>query len=209
MSFVAEFERILAEGVPDRHGDLRVQLSKAPIYRGFLLSDFRITGLYALFYVLGVGLSTLEQKLTEMLTAPVEALGFELVGIEFIRGRTSTLRIYIDSEDGINVDDCADVSHQVSAVMDVEDPITVAYNLEVSSPGLDRPMFTAEHYQRFTGEEVALVLRMAVQNRRKWQGIIKAVDGEMITVTVEGKDEVFALSNIQKANLFPTFNSLD
>ncbi len=209
MSFVAEFERILAEGVPDRHGDLRVQLSKAPIYRGFLLSDFRITGLYALFYVLGVGLSTLEQKLTEMLTAPVEALGFELVGIEFIRGRTSTLRIYIDSEDGINVDDCADVSHQVSAVMDVEDPITVAYNLEVSSPGLDRPMFTAEHYQRFTGEEVALVLRMAVQNRRKWQGIIKAVDGEMITVTVEGKDEVFALSNIQKANLVPHFNSLD
>lgn len=205
MSFVAEFERILAEGVPDRHGDLRVQLSKAPIYRGFLLSDFRITGLYALFYVLGVGLSTLEQKLTEMLTAPVEALGFELVGIEFIRGRTSTLRIYIDSEDGINVDDCADVSHQVSAVMDVEDPITVAYNLEVSSPGLDRPMFTAEHYQRFTGEEVALVLRMAVQNRRKWQGIIKAVDGEMITVTVEGKDEVFALSNIQKANTVPHF----
>ncbi len=72
-------------------------------------------------------------------------------------------------------------------------------------PGLDRPMFTAEHYQRFTGEEVALVLRMAVQNRRKWQGIIKAVDGEMITVTVEGKDEVFALSNIQKANLVPHF----
>lgn len=78
-----------------------------------------------------------------MITAPVEALGYELVGIEFIRGRTSTLRIYIDSEDGINVDDCADVSHQVSAVLDVEDPISVAYNLEVSSPGLDRPMFTA------------------------------------------------------------------
>ena len=158
-------------------------------------------------------MSTLEQKLTEMITAPVEALGFELVGIEFIRGRTSTLRIYIDSEDGINVDDCADVSHQVSAVLDVEDPITVAYNLEVSSPGLDRPMFTAEHYQRFTaehfarfvGEEVTLVRRMAVQNRRKWQGVIKAVDGEMITVTVEGKDEVFALSNIQKANLVPHF----
>lgn len=204
-SFVSEFERILLEGVPDRSCDRRVQLSKTPIYRGFLLSDFRITGLYALFYVLGVGLSTLEQKLTEMLTAPVEALGFELVGIEFIRGRTSTLRIYIDSDDGINVDDCADVSHQVSAVMDVEDPITVAYNLEVSSPGLDRPMFTAEHYERFSGEEVALVLRMAVQNRRKWQGIIKAVDGEMITVTVEGKDEVFALSNIQKANLVPHF----
>ncbi|ALL36266.2 ribosome maturation factor RimP [Serratia marcescens] len=152
-----------------------------------------------------MGLSTLEQQLTEMLSAPVEALGFELVGIEFIRARQSTLRIYIDSDNGINVDDCADVSHQVSAVLDVEDPITVAYNLEVSSPGLDRPMFTAEHYTRFLGEEVSLVLRIAVQNRRKWQGIIKSVEGEMITVTVEGKDEVFALSNIQKANLVPHF----
>ena len=92
----------------------------------------------------------------------------------------------------------------MSAVLDVEDPITVAYNPKFPH-GLDRPMFTAEHYVRFTGEEVALVLRMAVQNRRKWQGIIKAVDGEMITVTVEGKDEVFALSNIQKANPVPHF----
>ena len=150
-----------------------------------------------------MGLSTLEQKLTELVSAPVEALGYELVGIEFVRSRTSILRIYIDSEDGINVDDCADVSHQVSAVMDVEDPITVPYNLEVSSPGLDRPLFTAEHYTRFMGEEVTLVLRMAVQNRRKWQGIIKSVDGEMITVHVEGNDVVFALSNIQKANLVP------
>lgn len=140
-----------------------------------------------------------------MITAPVEALGYELVGVEFIRSRQSTLRIYIDSEDGITVDDCADVSHQVSAVLDVEDPITVAYHLEVSSPGLDRPMFTAEHYTRYLGEEVSIVLRMAMQNRRKWQGIIKAVDGEMITVTVDGKDEVFALSNIQKANLVPHF----
>lgn len=184
----------------------RVQFHKASIYRGFLLSGSRIHwAIRPFFYVLGVGLSTLEQKLTEMISAPVGALGFELVGIEFIRARHSTLRIYIDSEDGITVDNCADVSHQVSAVLDVEDPVTVAYNLEVSSPGLDRPMFTAEHYQRFLGEEVSVVLRMAMQNRRKWQGIIKAVEGEMITVTVEGKDEVFALSNIQKANLIPHF----
>ncbi len=154
---------------------------------------------------MGVGLSTLEQKLTAMISVPVEALGFELVGLEFIRARVSTLRIYIDSENGITVDDCADVSHQVSAVLDVEDPISVLYNLEISSPGLERPLFTAEHYQRFIGEEISLVLRMAMQNRRKWLGIIKTVDGEMITVTVDGKDEVFALSNIQKANLVPHF----
>ena len=85
-----------------------------------------------------------------MIKAPVEALGYELVGIRIrFAAVHRRLRIYIDSDDGINVDDCADVSHQVSAVMDVEDPITVAYNLEVSSPGLDRPMFTAEHYERF------------------------------------------------------------
>ncbi len=114
-------------------------------------------------------MSTLEQKLTEMITAPVEALGFELVGIEFIRGRTSNLFA---------------VAHRVS----------IAH--------CSRP----DHSSRFVGEEVpTLVLRMAVQNRRKWQGVIKAVDGEMITVTVEGKDEVFALSNIQKANLVPHF----
>ncbi|NDK98485.1 ribosome maturation factor RimP [Photorhabdus bodei] len=150
-------------------------------------------------------MSTLEQKLTAMISAPVEALGFELVGLEFIRARVSTLRIYIDSENGITVDDCADVSHQVSAVLDVEDPISVLYNLEISSPGLERPLFTVEHYQRFIGEEVSLVLRIAMQNRRKWLGIIKTVDGEIITVTVDGKDEVFALSNIQKANLVPHF----
>ena len=80
----------------------------------------------------------LERQLTEMLDAPVAASGYELVGLEFIRaGEHSTLRIYIDSPNGINVDDCAEVSHQVSAVMDVEDPISVAYNLEVSSPGLE------------------------------------------------------------------------
>ncbi|TOM54947.1 ribosome maturation factor RimP, partial [Vibrio parahaemolyticus] len=70
---------------------------------------------------------------------------------------------------------------------DVEDPISVIYNLEISSPGLERPLFTVAHYERFVGEEVALTLRIAMQNRRKWQGIIKAVDGEMITVTVDGK----------------------
>ncbi len=152
-----------------------------------------------------MALSTLEQKLTELISAPVEALGYELVGIEFVRARTSTLRIYIDSENGINVDDCADVSHQVSAVMDVEDPITVAYHLEVSSPGLDRPLFTVEHYERFAGQDVSVVLRIAVQNRRKWQGTIKSVEGEMVTLSVDGKDEVFALSNIQKANIIPRF----
>jgi ribosome maturation factor RimP len=148
----------------------------------------------------------LERQLTEMLEAPVEALGYELVGLEFIRaGEFSTLRIYIDSENGINVDDCAEVSRQVSAVLDVEDPISVAYNLEVSSPGLERPLFKAAHYEQFLGHEVSLVLKMGVGNRRKWKGIIKQVDGETITVEADKQDNEFVLSNIAKANLIPKF----
>lgn len=150
-------------------------------------------------------MSTVEQKLTTLLAEPVNALGFELVGVEFVRARSSILRVYIDSEQGITVDDCAQVSYQASAILDVEDPITVPYSLEVSSPGLDRPLFTVQHFQRFIGQQVAIVLRIAMQNRRKWQGVIKSVDGEFITIIVEGKDEVFAFNNIQKANLIPHF----
>jgi len=151
-------------------------------------------------------LASLEQRLVDIIQGPIMALGYELVGVEYVRSRNPVLRIYIDSENGITVDDCADVSRQVSAVLDVEDPITTAYNLEVSSPGMDRPLFTLEHYRRFLGEEITISLRIAVANRRNWKGAIKAADdNEMITLTIDGKDEVFALSNIQKANIVPKF----
>jgi len=152
-------------------------------------------------------LASLEERLTEMLAPSVEDLGYELVGIEYIRaGKHSTLRVYIDQEAGILVDDCAAVSRQVSAIMDVEDPITNEYTLEVSSPGLERPLFTAPQYAAFIGEEVKIQLRMPIQNRRRWKGVISSVDGEIISVAVEGKEERFALSNIQKANIVPKFD---
>lgn len=153
-----------------------------------------------------VYLASLEQRLEDIIRAPIMALGFELIGVEYIRSRNPVLRIYIDSDNGITVDNCADVSRQVSAVLDVEDPITIAYNLEVSSPGMDRPLFTIEHYRRFMGEEITISLRIAIANRRNWKGIIKAVDdNEMITLAIDDKDELFALSNIQKANIVPKF----
>ncbi|SJL85323.1 ribosome maturation factor RimP [Vibrio palustris] len=148
----------------------------------------------------------LERQLTELLEAPVVASGYELVGLEFIRaGQHSTLRVFVDHENGINVEDCAEVSRQISAVLDVEDPISVAYNLEVSSPGLERPLFKIAHYEQFIGHEVSLVLKMAVSNRRKWNGIIDSVDGETVAISVDGQQEHFALSNIAKANLIPKF----
>ena len=142
-----------------------------------------------------------------MLAPSVEDLGYELVGIEYVRaGKHSTLRIYIDQEEGILVDDCAAVSRQVSAIMDVEDPITNEYTLEVSSPGMERPLFNAAQYAAFVGEEVKIQLRMPIQNRRRWKGVISNVDGEIVSISVEGKEERFALSNIQKANIVPKFD---
>jgi ribosome maturation factor RimP len=151
-------------------------------------------------------LSTIDNRLTEMLEPAVEAAGFELVGIEYIRaGKHSTLRIYIDHENGIDVDDCVEVSRQCSAVLDVEDPITNEYNLEVSSPGLDRPLFKAQHYQARIGEIISLKLVMPSNGRRNFKGEIVGVEGEMITVKVDGQEFTLALANIKNANIIPQF----
>ncbi|AGQ37822.1 TPA: ribosome maturation factor RimP [Mannheimia haemolytica] len=152
-------------------------------------------------------MATLEQKLEDLVLDSIEALGFELVGIECQRaGRFLTVRLYIDKEGGVTIDDCSDVSRQVSAIFDVEDPIADKYNLEVSSPGLDRPLFTVAHYERFIGQDVVIHLRIPMFDRRKWQGKIKQVEGDFITLTVENEDCQFAFGNIQKANLVPVFN---
>ena len=139
----------------------------------------------------------------EAVAATVSGLGYELVDIE--RVPAGTLRVFIDSEQGVTVEDCAEVSRQVGAIMDVEDPITEEYYLEVSSPGLDRPLFKVAQFEKYVGQEAAVSLRMATNNRRKFKGVIKAVQGDMITLTVDGKDDVLAFTNIQKANIVPNF----
>ena len=151
-------------------------------------------------------MATLEQKLTEILQSSVEDLGCELWGIECQRaGRYLTVRLFIDKEGGVTIDDCADVSRQVSAVLDVEDPIADKYNLEVSSPGLDRPLFTLAQYQRFIGQEIAVHLRISMSDRRKWQGVLEKIEGDMLTLVVDGQPQIFVFGNIQKANVIPKF----
>jgi ribosome maturation factor RimP len=142
-----------------------------------------------------------------MLTAPVEALGFEMVGIEFVRaGKHSTMRVYIDHPDGISVDHCAEVSHQVSAVLDVEDPINTEYNLEVSSPGMERPLFKLQHYIDAVGEIVTLRLKMPMGDRRNFKGkLLSEADG-MLTIAVDNQEFVLAFANIEKGNVVPTFD---
>ncbi|ABR74485.1 ribosome maturation factor [Actinobacillus succinogenes] len=151
-------------------------------------------------------MATLEQNLQEMLQGSVEDLGCELWGIECQRaGRFMTVRLFIDKEGGVSVDDCADVSRQVSAILDVEDPITDKYNLEVSSPGLDRPLFTLSQYERFIGEDITIHLRIPVSDRRKWQGKLEKIENDTVTLTVDGQPQVFVFGNIQKANIIPKF----
>lgn len=151
-------------------------------------------------------MARLEQQLTQLFTPAVEALGFELVGVEFVRaGKHSTLRVYIDQEQGIHVDDCADVSHQLSAILDVEDPISTEYYLEVSSPGADRRLFTAEHFGRFAGEQVAVKLTTPQEGRRNFSGLLKGLEDDMVVVEVDGQVYRLLLSNIEKANIIPNF----
>ena len=144
-----------------------------------------------------------EQQLIEMLKPVVEALGYEFWGLEYIaQGKNSVLRIFIDGENGINVDDCAAVSRQVSGVMDVEDPISSEYNLEVSSPGLDRPIFTLEQFESIVGEFVDIKLRYAFEGRRKFKGKLVGIeDGEDIVIHVDNHEYLLPIDSIDKANL--------
>jgi ribosome maturation factor RimP len=147
-------------------------------------------------------LAKFEHKLTDMLRPAVEEVGKELLGIEYISaGNNSVLRLFIDHENGIDVDDCAEVSRQVGAILDVEDPINSEFNLEVSSPGLDRPLFDKPHYEAVIGEIIEVKLSIPLNGRRKFKGILVAIANDTLIVTVDGEDYDLVLGNIVKANL--------
>ena len=145
-----------------------------------------------------------EQKMQILLEPTVEALGFELWGIEHIsQGRHSVLRVYIDSENGIGVEDCASVSQQVSAILDVEDPIAGEYTLEVSSPGMDRLLFKLEQFAGYVGEQIELRLRTPFEGRRKFKGVLKGIEGEDVVVHVDDHEYLLPYSAIDKARVEP------
>ena len=141
-----------------------------------------------------------------LLEPAVRALGFELVDTEFAgTGRQAVLRIYIDSPEGVTVDDCAAVSHQVSAILDVEDPIPGHYMLEVSSPGLDRPLVKREDFQRFAGEIVKIRTSRAVLGRRNFTGRLAGIDGDIVILEMDKESFDLPLGDIEKARLVPQF----
>lgn len=149
------------------------------------------------------------QKLNEMLQPLVEDLGYEFVGIEYNNNpKNSVLRIYIDHENGIGIDDCETVSREIAALLDVNDPIKGHYNLEVSSPGLDRPLFTPAHYRQFAGNKVQINLFAPQDGRRKFSGPILGADEHRVSVEQDGSEVTLEFANIAKAKLVPDYEQI-
>lgn len=149
-------------------------------------------------------MTALRDKLLARLEPVVEALGYELVELEYGQfGQERVLRLYIDRAGGVTLDDCERVSHQVSGVLDVDDPIEHAYSLEVSSPGFDRPLRKPVHYDRFTGARVKIELKVPLENRRRFTGLLRGRNGEAIVLEVDGREYVLRLADIEKARLAP------
>jgi len=147
------------------------------------------------------------QAITDLVRGVVEPMGYELVGVELVAGerRGEVLRVYIDREGGILVDDCSAVSHQISGVLDVEDPIKGEYALEVSSPGLARPLFELAHFARFPGRQAKLKLGRPLEGRRNFKGVLSGVEGDEVLLQVDGQLVRIDFEQIDSAKLIPEF----
>jgi ribosome maturation factor RimP len=151
----------------------------------------------------------MRDALMRLLEPPIEALNFELVDVEFAQaGRGGVVRVFIDTKErdsgpGITVDDCANVSHAVSEILEAEDLIKGRYTLEVSSPGFDRILRTRAHFERFVGERIFAELKVPMDGRRRFVGQLKSVAADAIVVEVDGKAHNLPLERIQKARLRP------
>lgn len=146
----------------------------------------------------------LRDKLIALTEPLLGQLGYELVDLEYAPGRThAVVRVFIDRPEGVGLEDCERVSHELSALLDVEDPVPMAYTLEVSSPGLDRVLRTPAHFQRFVGERIWLELRIAREGRRRYTGRLEALNDEGIELNVDGAMVRVLFADISRARLAP------
>ncbi len=143
-------------------------------------------------------------EIQKLLEPAIERLGYELTDLEVrLSGKGGLLRLTIDKPDGIDLDDCEKVSHAASALLDVEDPVAGEYNLEVSSPGLDRKLTKVEHFQRFAGETLKITMRFPIAGRRRFRGKLVSSNDEKIVVEVDGEAHSLPLTMIDTARLVP------
>jgi len=141
-------------------------------------------------------------ELVKLLEPTIERLGYELSDLEVkVGGKHGVLRVFIDKPDGIGLHDCEKVSLAVSALLDVEDPLPGHYDLEVSSPGLDRKLTKLEHFQRFEGETVKVQMRFPILGRKRFRGALVSSDDENIVVEVDGELHELPIATIDTARL--------
>jgi len=153
-------------------------------------------------------LRVLQERLTQLLEPLVESLGYELLLLEFSpQGRSALLRLYLDASDGVTLGDCESVSREVAALMDVEDPIKVPYQLEVSSPGMDRPLTKPMHFERFAGSKARVELEVPQNGQRRFVGVIAGINGEAVRLVVQQGEVQLPFSAISRARLVPDFSS--
>ena len=142
----------------------------------------------------------------DLLQPGAETLGIELVAVELSGGDTSIVRIYIDTPNGVTVDDCAKASRQFSAILDVEDPISNKYTLEVSSPGMDRPLAKPIHFKAIVGQDVKIKMATLVNGRRRFTGELVEATDEFAVVEVDGEQTELPYSDMDKARLVPVYD---
>lgn len=143
-----------------------------------------------------------QEELTQLLQPTVEMMGYEWIGLDYLlQGRHSLLRVYVDKEGGVTAGDCGRISHQLGAVLDVENPIVNRYTLEVSSPGLNRPLFTLAHFKKQIGKTVAIHTIEPVQEQKNFKGTIQAVNNEQIVILSDEARVELPFKIIQKAHL--------
>ncbi len=149
-------------------------------------------------------------RLQTLIEPVIADLGFELVGVEYLSNpKNRVVRVYIDAEpDGIVVEDCERVSREVSALLDVEEPVPGQYTLEVSSPGVERPLFTGAHFARFVGETAAVQLLAPLDGRRRFKGPIVRADETSVVLNVDGQEVEMAIADIARAHLAPDLEAL-
>jgi ribosome maturation factor RimP len=148
--------------------------------------------------------NSLAGKISEFISPVLKVLGYELWGCEILSyGKRTVLRVYIDKPSGINVDDCRRASNQLNALPDLEEMIAGRFDLEVSSPGLDRQLYSDQHYLKYIGKKVQVKLHTAKNDRRNFVGIIKAVAEGNISVDVDGETLKLTIAEIDKARLIP------
>jgi ribosome maturation factor RimP len=149
----------------------------------------------------------IRDKLTALTEPLLARLGYELVDLEYVPARTrALLRVFIDKPEepqGVGLDDCERVSHELSALLDVEDPVPVPYSLEVSSPGLDRVLRTRAHFERFVGSRVWVELTVAREGRRRYTGQLQSVDADGVELLVDGVIVRMPFGQIGRARLAP------